>query len=190
MLYASIIGLWLILALFWLISAFNAKKTAVHSPWWKSYGLRLGIVILLVIFCSIYASHLRQMVGITHDASFATTPLLKRISVVLVALGVFIAIWARVYLGRNWGMPITLKENPDLVTTGPYQYIRNPIYTGMILAAFGSMTFGLFWVILFLVLLIYLTYASLAEEKIMAAQFPDTYPAYKAHTSRLIPFIF
>jgi len=44
----------------------------------------------------------------------------------------------RRHLGRNWGMPMPLKEQPELVTSGPYARIRHPIYTGLILAMLGS----------------------------------------------------
>jgi protein-S-isoprenylcysteine O-methyltransferase Ste14 len=49
------------------------------------------------------------------------------------ALG-FVAISARRYLGRNWGMPMSRKEQPELITSGSYAVIRHPIYTGLILA--------------------------------------------------------
>ncbi len=46
------------------------------------------------------------------------------------------AIWARLHLGRNWGMPQTLKSEPELITSGPYRLLRHPIYTGILTAAF------------------------------------------------------
>lgn len=53
-------------------------------------------------------------------------------------LGLGLAVWARIYLGRNWGMPTSTKEDPELVTSGPYRTIRHPIYTGILLAMIGS----------------------------------------------------
>jgi protein-S-isoprenylcysteine O-methyltransferase Ste14 len=40
------------------------------------------------------------------------------------------AIWARVHIGRNWGTPMTQKDEPELVTSGPYHLVRHPIYSG------------------------------------------------------------
>ena len=56
----------------------------------------------------------------------------------MVAAGFAIAIWARVHLGRYWSGIITLKEGHKVVDTGPYRFVRHPIYTGWLLAALGS----------------------------------------------------
>ncbi len=83
------------------------------------------------------------------------------------------------------------KENPELVTTGPYAYIRNPIYSGVTLAMLGSgLALGQWWFLVAIITFLYFAYASLQEEKIMLAAFPETYPAYKARTRMLIPFVF
>jgi protein-S-isoprenylcysteine O-methyltransferase Ste14 len=47
-----------------------------------------------------------------------------------VCLGLGFAIWARVHIGRNWGTPMTQKDEPELVTSGPYHLVRHPIYSG------------------------------------------------------------
>src|SRR5580658_9554231 len=59
-------------------------------------------------------------------------PALKVLGVVCTAAGVALAVWGREYLGRNWGMPLTVKENPELITSGPYAYARNPVLHGSI----------------------------------------------------------
>ncbi len=88
-------------------------------------------------------------------------------------------------------MPMSVQENAELATTGPYAYIRNPIYSGMLLAMLGSMLVaGLSWLIPFIFFAIYFIYSAKAEEKLMLAQFPDTYPAYKKRTKMLIPFVY
>jgi protein-S-isoprenylcysteine O-methyltransferase Ste14 len=45
----------------------------------------------------------------------------------LFSAGLGFAIWARVRLGRNWGIPMTQKDEPELVTSGPYHLVRHPI---------------------------------------------------------------
>jgi protein-S-isoprenylcysteine O-methyltransferase Ste14 len=117
------------------------------------------------------------------------SPALNILGLTLAAAGVALAIWARFYLGRNWGMPLSIKENPELVTTGPYAYIRNPIYTGILLALLGSSLIIWWWFVIFAWSAVYFVYASRGEEKIMLREFPDTYPAYKARTKMLVPFI-
>ena len=61
-------------------------------------------------------------------------------------LGLALAVWARVYLGRNWGMPMSRRADPELVTTGPYRRVRHPIYSGLILAMAGTaIAVSLYW---------------------------------------------
>src|SRR6185503_8446049 len=105
-------------------------------------------------------------------------------------VGITFAIWARYTLGRNWGMPMSVKEKPELVTSGPYALVRHPIYTGVLLALLGS-TFvvGLWWLIIFAVGTIYFLYSAAREEALMMKEFPNEYPAYKARTKMLIPLI-
>jgi len=47
---------------------------------------------------------------------------------VVVAAGLGFAVWARRHLGRNWSAAVTLKKDHALIRTGPYRYVRHPIY--------------------------------------------------------------
>jgi protein-S-isoprenylcysteine O-methyltransferase Ste14 len=109
----------------------------------------------------------------------------------LTVLGVGFAVWARLTLGSNWGMPMTLRENPELVTGGPYAYVRHPIYTGLIFAVLGTaLVLGGIWLSIFVVSSIYFALSAGREEKDMVERFPDAYPAYRARTKRLVPFVY
>jgi protein-S-isoprenylcysteine O-methyltransferase Ste14 len=121
----------------------------------------------------------------------AETPSTDGIGIACTAVGIAFAFWARFYLGRNWGMPMSVQENAELVTTGPYAYVRNPIYSGMLLAMLGTaIVIGLAWLSLFLVSAFYFVYSVTQEEKLLIAQFPSTFPAYRARTKMLVPFLF
>src|SRR5258708_4895585 len=48
------------------------------------------------------------------------------------ALGILLAVWARVHLGRNWSGAISIKVEHQLVRSGPYKLLRHPIYTGLL----------------------------------------------------------
>ena len=62
----------------------------------------------------------------------------EALGLVLFGLGLAFAIWARVHIGRNWGTPMTQKDEPELVTSGPYRLVRHPIYSGILLANIGT----------------------------------------------------
>ncbi|MEO8945297.1 MAG: isoprenylcysteine carboxylmethyltransferase family protein [Gemmatimonadaceae bacterium] len=160
-------------------------------------GVYVRILVIVLVVLVVHFS--RSNYWLRHSGSQAQTPFdndffssmtVRTIGVALCVCGVALAVWARTHLGRNWGMPMSFKENPELVTTGPYVYIRNPIYTGFLLAILGSsLTGGPIWLIFFVVFSAYFTYCAKKEEKIMTQEFPDTYPDYKRRTRMLIPFV-
>jgi protein-S-isoprenylcysteine O-methyltransferase Ste14 len=109
---------------------------------------------------------------------------------VLIAAGLGVAIWARVNLGRNWGMPTTEKTEPELVTSGPYRYVRHPIYSGLLLATLGTaLATNLTSLIVVAVLTAYFYYAATVEERNLTQTFPTAYPTYRSSTKMLIPFV-
>lgn len=176
---------WLIFMIVWAISAIFAKRT-VKKGWntWWLWPIRIvfvAIVISLVTFTGKKGAIL---------FIYIHSPVLRGIGDILVILGITLAIWARFYLGRNWGQPMSEKANAELVTTGPYAYIRHPIYAGIFLSLFGSvLVFGLLWALVLVISASYFLIAIGREDEIMAELFPDTYPAYKARTKKMIPLV-
>ncbi len=69
---------------------------------------------------------------------FPQTNAIAITGVVLTWLGIALALWARWHLGQYWSARVTLKEDHQLIRTGPYKYFRNPIYSGLILASIGG----------------------------------------------------
>ncbi len=178
--------LWIFFIAYWLISAAKSKKTIRNSTWWQGASFRfLALVVIILLF----KSQAFQNLALNYDT--APHELAGIIGIILCVLGLALAVWARVYLGRNWGMPMSVKENPELVTSGPYKLIRHPIYTGILVAAVGSaLVDGLWWLIFVIIYIAYFVYSAQAEEKIMTKEFPNEYPAYKKRTKMLLPFIF
>ena len=87
-------------------------------------------------------------------------------------------------------MPMTQKEEPELVTGGPYRLVRHPIYSGILAAGIGT-ALALSWLWLAVVVLagVYFLYSATVEERYLTEQFPDSYPAYKRSTKMLVPFV-
>lgn len=83
-----------------------------------------------------------------------------------------------------------MKEEHELVTTGPYASVRHPIDTGVMLAGLGSALTGSIFGIGLCILICIVSGSRMGkEERIMLALFPDDYPAYQARTKRLVPFV-
>ena len=56
----------------------------------------------------------------------------------LAVTGLSVSWWARAHLGRLWSGTITRKDNHDIVDTGPYAFMRHPIYAGITLSMFAT----------------------------------------------------
>ena len=171
-----ILIVWGVFWVYWLASALRAK-TSTGS---RRLGARIPIALLVVGLARLFHGH-----------SFTVhSTALKVLGVILFGAGLGLAVWARIYLGRNWGMPMTQKQEPELVTSGPYRFVRHPIYSGILLALLGSgLATNGYWLIPFVACLLYFIYSARVEEGIMTSTFPSTYPAYRARTKMLIPFV-
>jgi protein-S-isoprenylcysteine O-methyltransferase Ste14 len=171
---------WAAFWLYWLVAAFSMKRGRVQ---W-SRELRIRVVLVAVVFLFARLGAFRS-----HRAN--TDPWLAAIGLVLFGLGVAFAVWARVHIGRNWGTPMTQKAEPELVTSGPYRFVRHPIYSGIILAGLGTaLALSWLWLPVFALAAIYFIYSATVEERYLTEQFPDSYPAYKRSTKMLVPFVF
>ena len=175
-----IFACWAAFWIYWLAASVGVKSG--RTRWRRLAGSRVAIILVLLLLARLKFFRGRHTV--------VSDPLLQGIGLVIVLLGLGLAIWARVYLGRNWGMPMTEKADPELVTTGPYSAIRHPIYSGLILAMIGTaIAVSVYWLIAVVVLGGYFIYSAVMEERYMAGKFPGTYPRYQQETKMLIPYL-
>ncbi len=168
---------WIIFWVYWLASAVGVKEGRASRRRIPLNGLSaLAVILLLRVF---------------RGGSLAVhSPVLGAIGALVFAAGLALAIWARIHLGKNWGMPMTQKDEPELVTSGPYRFVRHPIYSGLLAGVLGTaLATNLTGLIIVAVLGGYFYYSAVVEERNLIATFPVAYPAYRAHTKRLIPFI-
>jgi protein-S-isoprenylcysteine O-methyltransferase Ste14 len=175
---SAIFLVWIAFWIYWLLSAVSAKQGSGRK---RTRPPGLIIIILGFVLLRVFRGN-----------SLAVHSLaLQVIGVILFLAGLGLAVWARVYLGRNWGMPMTEKDEPELVTSGPYHFVRHPIYSGILLATFGTaIATDVYWLIALAVIGLYFVYSATVEEKILTASFPTAYPSYRAKTKMLIPFVF
>ena len=178
--FAALWGGWL---LFWLVSARGNKQTATRSPLWRFIVLAAVLVVWL---------------GWRQFPKYFEEPLLPPraawvyIGLVLTACGLGFAIWARRVLGTNWSAMPGIKKDHELIQRGPYRLVRHPIYTGLLLAVFGSCLaegrVGNLWVVGMVAVLLIVKLK--AEEALLTRQFPEAYLRYQRRVKALIPFVY
>ena len=184
-----ILACWLVLMAVWLVSAPRAKRS-LDGGWtlWRQVALRLAIAAAILLAL--------RLTGVNHPVRLLRLYAVNRnlaagiLGDALCAMGVALAVAARLTLGRNWGFPMSRKADPALVTAGPYSVIRHPIYSGVLLAMLGSaIGQSVLWIAALLLLAPYYIYSARREERLMLEQFPDQYAAYMKRTKMLVPFI-
>jgi protein-S-isoprenylcysteine O-methyltransferase Ste14 len=181
---------WIILLLYWLVSSFFVKRSAIpRGRWWIIWRVVAVLTaILLIRFDKSGSQYFVSLFRLFFQSSFS----LIIPGSVLTIFGLLGAIWARAYLGRNWSGYATYKEHQELVTTGPYRFVRHPIYTSMMLMFLGTILYygSLFISIIFVVVAISFILRVKKEEEIMIKLFGKQYAGYMNRTKRWIPWIY
>jgi protein-S-isoprenylcysteine O-methyltransferase Ste14 len=174
-------GGWLV---FWLASARGNKRTATRTGplWWFTVP-----AVVLVVWLGF-----RQFPEYFGQRLLPRSAAWVYIGLVLTACGLGFTIWARRILGRNWSAAPSIQRDHELIQRGPYRLVRHPIYTGLLLAVFGScLAEGRAWNLsMFGIVAILLIVKLKAEEALMARQFPEAYLEYRRRVKALIPFLY
>jgi len=184
----SIVGyLWSAFFVIWLLWAIGTKKTQTRG------NLRSSLPYVLVNVAAFYAMF-------SHEVAYSwmrlrilpPDPWFENLGIAITAAGLLFAIWARAYLGRNWSGTVTIKVGHEFVRSGPYRWVRHPIYSGLILAMLGTainrgQLRGLVAVVL---LWIGFVMKARIEERFMTATFGPEYEEYSRTTGAIVPRLF
>ena len=178
--------LWLAWLAYWVFAARDVKPVRRREPW----ASRLLTVALTIPVALLMAAPGKWLPWLS--ARFLPdTMIVDWAGLLMVTAGLALAVWARTHLGRNWSGTVTVKEDHELVRSGPYAIVRHPIYTGLLLAMLGTAIILGEW--RGLSALCFLSAAFLLklrrEERFMAESFPDTYPGYRAQVPALVPLL-
>jgi len=179
---------WFALFAFWLVTALFARKTKSSESivGRLSHGLPMYAAYYLV-----FNRHRHFLIfGELYDTQWKNWIVYP--GLLLLAAGLGFTVWARVYLGRYWSGMITLKEGHKVIDTGPYRFVRHPIYTGWLAAMFGSAILagtldaflGFELITLAFVIKLY------REERMLSTELGEEYRRYmKKVPSALVPMV-
>ena len=177
---------WIVVGIVWLASASRTKRTTrAQTPGSRLVQLSLGATAFVLMFNSYAAIGPLAWRFVPDAAAIAYTGL------ALTLAGTGFAIWARAFLGRNWSAIVTIKENHQMIQSGPYAVVRHPIYSGFLLALLGTaLALGeVRGLMAFALAFVGWWFKSRLEEKFMEQKFGAEYAAYKQRVKALIPFI-
>jgi protein-S-isoprenylcysteine O-methyltransferase Ste14 len=110
----------------------------------------------------------------------------------LTLAGILFAWWARVHLGRLWSSAITRKQDHRIVDSGPYAWVRHPIYTGLIAAIVATAAAQATWTGCAGAALVAfgLWLKARVEERFLTEELgADAYGAYRRRVPMLVPFV-
>jgi len=110
----------------------------------------------------------------------------------LETMGLFLTIWARRVLGRNWSGEISIKVDHQLIRSGPYAKLRHPIYTGLLVMYAGAAAaMGSWLAVIGLALAVFAYWRKIRlEEANLRVAFGAEYEAYRRESWALVPGLY
>ena len=128
------------------------------------------------------------MVFYPRDQAWVPTDIMRTIGLVFMAAGVGVGLWSAIYLGRGLTPSQLPNGSVDLVTRGPYRFVRHPMYTAVVLLGIGMAIRSGSWIVTLALVALVVLFAikSRWEELHLSNSFPG-YGHYVASTGRFVP---
>jgi protein-S-isoprenylcysteine O-methyltransferase Ste14 len=126
------------------------------------------------------------------NAEGLTVLLLALCGSLLALAGAALVLRSRAELGAAWSLVPTADQGTGLATTGPYHFIRHPIYLGLLMLAMGETLAFSNWpsvLIVFSAIVPTLVWRGRAEERLLAETFGERYANYRKQTRMMIPYL-
>jgi protein-S-isoprenylcysteine O-methyltransferase Ste14 len=180
------IVLWAIFYTYWIVSAANVKQTQRHE---LNSSRVVHLALLAVAFALVGIPELR--IGPLANRFLPDSRGIQIAGLLIEAAGLGFAIWARYHLGQYWSGIIAIKEGHKLIRTGPYAWVRHPIYTGITVGLLGSAIWIGEWGALLGVALLAIAYLRKIsqEERFLDQEFGMEYDQYRHEVKALIPLV-
>jgi protein-S-isoprenylcysteine O-methyltransferase Ste14 len=180
-------ALWVIWWISWWAAAAWSDRT-VTRPSRRHQLLYRALVVLGVVL--LFGMYPRPAAG---EVVLWRSPDAVAWAMVPLALaGLLFTWWARIHLGRLWSSNVARKADHHVVDTGPYEIVRHPIYTGIMLAAIATAAMRATlaaWVGVALMTLGWYIKARLEEEFLRAQLGAEEYGRYARRVPMLVPFL-
>jgi protein-S-isoprenylcysteine O-methyltransferase Ste14 len=180
-----ILWCWVVFIAYWMMSALSVKKVAEPQSFGAALAHRIPVATgfwLLFFFRFPPAMNVHVL---------PRTDLVMAMGACVCVAGLLITIWARLTLAGNWSSDVTFKQGHELIRKGPYQYVRHPIYTGLLVMSLGAAIWATHlhcWLGLIVMGIGFWIKLS-QEERLLSRHFPDQYPQYRQEVKALVPWV-
>lgn len=156
------------------------------KTWLQNIPPNLAVLILVIIILSVFG------IGTLDYDKYKNLWSIRIAALVAYIVFSWIQVWSYKTLGDNYSNDIVLLKNHQLVTKGPYRFLRHPLYLAQMLSDLGASVALLSYIALPLVILIeipILIARALYEDKFLAKAFQEKFAEYKQRSGLLLPFI-
>jgi protein-S-isoprenylcysteine O-methyltransferase Ste14 len=179
-------GVWIVFWAYWFISAAWTRSSFKRR---QSCGPMLLFVLVVVLIWAILAGQVPPNLLVRDVIPGGLGTGLLGLTITILGLG--LAVWARVHLGKNWSARPGIKVGHTLIRTGPYRFVRNPIYTGLLVGYTGTaIAIGALWALLLILLVLAAFLGKIREEeRFLLEEFGEDYVRYRKEVRALIPYI-
>lgn len=156
--------------------------------------VQVGFVLVSLVISGLFIYLLWIPFPVSISASVVI--ILKAGGLALFLVGLSLTFWARRTLGAMWGISTSrqVKLLPDhqLIQSGPYAWVRHPMYLGWWVSVLGLVLIYRTWIVLGLLIMSLIIFYRRArlEESVLAEKFGDEWKSYVARSKCLIPFIY
>lgn len=151
----------------------------------RARSSRWGIGLVMVAFAFAF-TYVRP----AHEYAKSAAALVG--SMVVVPPAVLLAWSAARQLGKQWRFQAAISEGHELITTGPYRWLRHPIYSSMLMMLVATVLAWTWWPLGVAAITFYVIGTEIrvkAEEQLLTAHFGQQYMDFRRRTSAYIPFI-
>ncbi len=159
--------------------AARGQKKAVRAP-----SSRWGIFLVMLAFACSWAY--------VRPAGFEKPAPELIASMILASLSLWLVYAATRHLGKQWRYEAALSEDHNLITTGPYRWLRHPIYASMLGMLLATLLAWTWWPMLIASLILFLAGTEIrvrAEERLLEGRFTTEYVNYRKRTWAYLPLL-
>jgi len=182
MTFAALMAVWIL----WVLAfVFRRKRGARHRAATTDRASIVGIVLQSVAY-AVLSSRKNAMGGLRID------PFIVTLGLVLGAISVILIWWAIPTLGKQWRVQAGVYEDHELVQSGPYRFVRHPIYSSMLALFLSTGILITPWRTFLISLVVFVIGQEIrvwSEDRLLVERFGKQYGEYRKRVWAYVPFV-